>query len=763
MKRSLVAFGLALALILSIAPPPVIGASSTAGDATPNFTESSTCGVYGMRGPLSPGTGLGDRIYGPFADYFGRSFGQVSASIVNWVEPSGHLYRVHNRSLAAFRSAAQNINASSASHYSVRSGAAWTWRNIGGSNQMSQHAVANAVDVNPPQNPVTNGPLITDMPPPYREAWAAAGFCWGGSWRFSKDSMHYSWRGPAGVAGRMTRVPPYAPLTSAASFTTRALDAVSALPGAGLYAMSSKRRDGGDDLYGLIPVGGRWQVQVAGAGARFGVVGLRWTSGAADGGIPMLADADGDGRADLWRFSTGGSSITADVFYDRSRFGALGKTVTTGAAWSSDAELGLALFDTADWIPDLYVFRRNSGRVEVYSSASNYQQLTHTSQLAIAVGSSKIVLADRNVDGSTDIWLVGSGNNARVEVIPWSGGYGGAPQRIDTAMSVPSGASVLPGDYDGDGRIDLYVVAGGRVSVWLGGTPDRTVAALGDWFTTPGPNTFDAGPVCNAPCDQIGYVDPGGIWRLAHQVAWAPFESSFYYGNPADTPFMGDWDCDGVDSPGLYRRSDGYAYLRNSNSQGVADIKFFFGNPSDIPIPGDFDGDGCDTLSIYRPAEQRFYVINRLGSGDAGLGAADHSFGFGDPGDKPFVGDFDGNGVDEVGLHRESTGRVYFRFSLTTGIADRDFIYGDPGDFLVAGDWDGDGSDSPAIFRPSDGNWYLRLSNTPGYANHVIGFGLADRGLVPVVGYNGFGGGLGAQSGVDTTPGDGDLLPAETE
>jgi hypothetical protein len=252
------------------------------------------------------------------------------------------------------------------------------------------------------------------------------------------------------------------------------------------------------------------------------------------------------------------------------------------------------------------------------------------------------------------------------------------------------------------------------------------------------------------------------VWRLAHEVAWSPFESSFYYGNPADTPFMGDWDCDGVDTPGLYRRSDGYAYLRNSNTEGIADIKFFFGNPSDVPIPGDFDGDGCDTLSIYRPAEQRFYVINRLGSGDAGLGFAEYSFDFGDPGDKPFVGDFDGNGVDEVGLHRESTGRVYFRFSLTTGIADRDFIYGDPGDFLVAADWDGDGADSPAIFRPSDGNWYIRLSNTQGIADHVIGFGLADRDLIPVVGNNGLAGGLGTQSGVETLPGDGDLLPAET-
>jgi D-alanyl-D-alanine carboxypeptidase/FG-GAP-like repeat len=756
MKRIPIATALIVALAL-----PAHAATSTAGDATPNFTESSTCGVYGMRGPLSPSNRIGDRLYGPFADYFGRNYGQVSASIVDWVEPSGHLFRVHTRALAAFQNAAQRIRASGAG-YTVRTGAGWTWRNIAGSNQMSHHAVANAVDVNPPQNPVTSGALITDMPRAYREAWTAAGFCWGGSWRFSKDSMHYSWRGPAAVAGQMARAVPFAPLTPTANFTTLALDAPSAI-GSGALAMSGKRRDGADDLYGLAAVGGQWQVQVAGAGARFGVLGVRWTSGAPAGGVPYFADADGDGRADLWRFNTSGPTITANVYYDRSRFRTVGKQVTTGAAWSADAELGMALYDTADWVPDLYVFRRNTSRVEVYSSASGYQQMVHSSTLAAPIGSSRIVLADRNVDGRTDIWLVGSGSNALVDVVLWSNGYGGSPQRVNTSMTVPSGASVLPGDFDGDGRVDLYVVSGGRVSIWLGGAPDRAIADLGDWFTTAGPNTFDAGPLCVGECDQVGYVDPGGSWRLAHEVAWAPFESSYFYGNPADSPFMGDWDCDGIDTPGLYRRSDGYVYLRNSNTEGVADIKFFFGNPSDIPIPGDFDGDGCDTVSIYRPAEQRFYVIDRLGAGDAGLGAAERSFVFGDPGDKPFVGDFDGNGLDEVGLHRESTGRVYFRFSLTSGIADRDFIYGDPGDFLLAGDWDGDGTDTPAIFRPSDGNWYIRLANTQGNANHVIPFGLADRGLLPVVGRNGFASGLSPLSGVDTTPGDSDLLPSETD
>ena len=214
-----------------------------------------------------------------------------------------------------------------------------------------------------------------------------------------------------------------------------------------------------------------------------------------------------------------------------------------------------------------------------------------------------------------------------------------------------------------------------------------------------------------------GLVDPGsGKWYLFDDAG--ALTSQFFYGNPGDYPFMGDWDGDGVETPGLYRQSDGYVYLRNSNTQGIADIKFFFGNPGDVPVAGDFNGNGFDTVSIYRPSNQTFYIINKLGSGDQGLGAAEFSYVFGNPGDKPFVGDFDGDGVETAGLHRESTGLVYFRNSHTQGNADAQFIFGDPGDRLIAGDWTGDGVFTPALFRPSNTTMYFRFTNTQGVADN---------------------------------------------
>ena len=211
-----------------------------------------------------------------------------------------------------------------------------------------------------------------------------------------------------------------------------------------------------------------------------------------------------------------------------------------------------------------------------------------------------------------------------------------------------------------------------------------------------------------------GAVDrEAGEWILDRENGF----QSFLYGNPGDYPLMGDWDCDGDETPGLYRQSDGYVYLRNSNSQGIADIRFYFGNPNDVPIAGDFNGDGCGTVSIYRPNEARFYVVNELGRNDGGLGAADYAFYFGDVGDKPFVGDFNGDGIDTVGLHRETTGLVYYRDSNTTGVADNSFIFGDPGDRLFAGDWTMDGVETPAVYRKADGYLYFKFTNSTGSAD----------------------------------------------
>ena len=197
---------------------------------------------------------------------------------------------------------------------------------------------------------------------------------------------------------------------------------------------------------------------------------------------------------------------------------------------------------------------------------------------------------------------------------------------------------------------------------------------------------------------ELAQFDPAtGQWHMRDAVGAT---HTFFYGVPGDVPLLGDWDCDGDDTVGMYRPSNGFVYLRNSNTQGVADLDFFYGVAGDIPLAGDWNGDGCDTLAIYRAG--RVYVRNELGTG-----VADYDFYFGVPGDRPFAGDFDGDGVTTVGLYRDSTGFAYLRAENSTGTADVEFFYGAPSDRILVGDWDRDGDETVGIFRPAESRFYL--------------------------------------------------------
>jgi uncharacterized protein YkwD len=233
-----------------------------------------------------------------------------------------------------------------------------------------------------------------------------------------------------------------------------------------------------------------------------------------------------------------------------------------------------------------------------------------------------------------------------------------------------------------------------------------------------------------AASDTVGLVDIAtGVWYLRDGSGNT---TQFFFGNPGDLPIAGDWDGDGVATPGLYRQSDGFFYARNSNSVGIADDACFAGNSSDIPVVGDWDGDGDDNLGIYRPSEQKFYLFTTSCTG-APMGAAQIIIGFGNPGDKPVAGDWDGDGMDEIGLHRESTGLFHWRNTLDTGAASGQIIFGDPADRFVSGDWGiTDGVDTPAIFRPGNRRFFFRHTLTQDVADATLYFGSSR--MLPVSG-----------------------------
>jgi hypothetical protein len=174
-------------------------------------------------------------------------------------------------------------------------------------------------------------------------------------------------------------------------------------------------------------------------------------------------------------------------------------------------------------------------------------------------------------------------------------------------------------------------------------------------------------------------------------------------------------------------------FLRNSNSTGVADIALGYGDPGDIPLAGNWDGVGGDSIGVYRPSTSTFYLRNSNSSG-----YADVSFVYGNPGDIPLVGNWDGVGGDSIGVYRPSTSTFYLRNSNSSGFADVSLTYGNPGDMPLAGDWDGDHRDTVGVYRPSTGTFFLSNFNPTGVPDQMVRFG--NLGDVPLVGdWNGDG------------------------
>jgi hypothetical protein len=732
----------AAAMVLLAAPP----ADSAPVPPVPSFNESPGCqALNGIRGPFVTRAGIipmDEPIYGPWGDFYGRTIQDVYDQLVQ-VKLLGQakILYIHQRVLPAFQRVLDNLAAAAAdgNTYHITSGT-WSWSRytIPPHRRMSFHAVGAAIDVNAPTNPHRlDNVLITDMPVWFRDAWRTAGWCWGGDWQASKDPMHFSWKGPIHTAG-YEMPPPQPPRVAAAAYAAAydlRVGLVTPAPAGSTHHLSDVDRDGAVDVVRVQPWhhGGRIALVAALARNAHDVANVQAITATApqDPGAPhVLADITRDGRPDLvYLLPGGGGTLTLEVFA-LTQSGVLTSEIRPTPVPYSGTETVLFDDHDLDGNTDLFVITPGSPASLTIWLGPDFTGGIGPIPLAVPSAGHRFALGDRDLDGRRDLFALADDGRLRLHFGP---GYT-TTQIIATSFLPSAGDRFFVADLDGDGHADLFLVGpSGATTMRRGGASTHHPGVWYEWTAADTtafgcPRSFINGPL--ADDDGVGLVDPRtGLWCL--RGAYGQLEA-FYFGNPGDEPLMGDWNCDGVDTPGLYRRSDGFVYLRNTNTQGVADIAFFFGNPGDLPLVGDFNGDGCDTVSVYRPSTGQVFVMNQLGAGGVGVGAADTTYYFGNPGDKPFTGDFDGDGVDTVALHRESTGLIYYRNDHAQGPAHHQFVFGNPRDRVFAGDWNGDGVDTPGVYRPSQRTLFLRHVNGSGPADATIRFG--ESHWIPVAG-----------------------------
>ena len=278
--------------------------------------------------------------------------------------------------------------------------------------------------------------------------------------------------------------------------------------------------DGKADYMVFRPSDNTWYIQLSSGGFKFQTFGL------AGDDFMTPGDYDGDGKADIsvWRDSIG-------TWF---RLNSSDNTFR-GDAWGQQGDEPVARDYDNDGKTDLAVVRRSNGVMTWY------------------------------VFRSSDNGFVG---------VPWGA----------------AGDYVAPGDYDGDGKFDFAVqrpngmTPGSTATFYVLKSSDFGVIAVnwGFWDDSVVPGDYDGDGRTDIAVFRDGPT-------LGSAMAWYILKSSdggllaYTWGATGiDYSAQGDYDGDGKTDIAVWRNSDGTFYIFRSQTQSTA--AFRWGAPSDFPV-----------------------------------------------------------------------------------------------------------------------------------------------------------------------------------
>lgn len=482
--------------ILGGAEPAMAGDTSTRWQ---HFTESTGCGDPYTRTPYMSRIGTlseAEKILGPFGTYFGRNISQVRSRQVYWTVPfsGGRRVKVHQAAKPAFDRVTQGLQAEFANGhiYWVQYVGAFTPRTVGGSYQLSRHALGVAIDINPAQNPLRrDGKLITNMPKWFVDVWRDAGFCWGGDWQYSKDTMHFSWIGPGAGSGVSKSLDPKSPNTVLRNFGGVDADWNTILgPVIDRYTpvIADGTGNGAPDVVGLRSHPDGAVIDIASGNEGYGSCSVRrWfvPSASVIGGThTMFIDVNGDSGQDLVVLDASGAATIAtsrSEFEDSSQF---------PTAVPTDAVVVIGADFDGDHIADLWSVSPD-GTLRIFTGP-NWVELAHTSTLPSAA---PLLMAAGDRDGGDvpELFALYDGGSPRVEVLELAGSWS-VVQSVTVVGSASDYLAIGAGDYDGDGRSDLQVfTTNGHLTVRIGNS--ATGRPSSSWFKRPNPDCDEPIPL----------------------------------------------------------------------------------------------------------------------------------------------------------------------------------------------------------------------------------------------------------------------------
>jgi subtilisin-like proprotein convertase family protein len=406
----------------------------------------------------------------------------------------------------------------------------------------------------------------------------------------------------------------------------------------------------------------------------------------------------------------------------------------------SDAGGTLDLFNTnitfddaaAAPLPDITIITSGAYRPTNHGAGDTFQGQMPTNADSEPAGIATLTTAFGGINPN---------GNWSLYVIDDNGIAGGGNIMGGWSMDITAGGafdsqSSAPGDFDGDGQIDLSVQRPSSSSWFWKESSTNNVGIFSSFGLEEDelvPNDYDG----DTKTDIAVWRPSTGAWYIVNSTTNTLRQE--IWGQPCppqptmrcDVPIPADYDGDGKSDIAVWRpmndASQNYYYWLRSSDGMPASIEWGIG--TDIPVRGHFEGTAGADFTVFRPSENNWYILRNNGSSYrvVNLGTA---------GDSLVPGDYDGDGKTDVAVYRRDLGDWYILQSSTGQLIGTH--WGVMNDDPVPTDYDGDGRTDIAVWRPSNGNWYIINSGTPPGGNPVriekwgqFGDRLVSRAYVP--------------------------------
>ena len=187
--------------------------------------------------------------------------------------------------------------------------------------------------------------------------------------------------------------------------------------------------------------------------------------------------------------------------------------------------------------------------------------------------------------------------------------------------------------------------------------------------------------------------------RVSHTTLHLPAASG--------TALMGDWNGDGVRTPGRYTSGNWFVTdAAVGNPTSWVQFQYFRADTdAATPLTARIDGDRVSDVGFFSNGKWQWKM-----SADGSVKQDD----FGQAGDIPVVGDWNGDGKDELGVVRDGSWILRVtgvtkppkvtKGGVVTMVPEAHaavvtFPFGTAADIPVVGDWNGDGVDTPGVIR----------------------------------------------------------------